>query len=427
MRRSRQLFLLALVCFSVTLLPVVTAADDDAADDYFGDDATGDDATVADDATGDDNTGDDATAADDATGDDNTGDDYVAAGDDYQYGDDYIKYWTNYAILPKRCIVHNDVDVIVFSVFNNGYKQCSNDAVGTYITPVPTFVNGYMDQLEWNAEESGVDDYATPDSATYTQCTRVKIQNSVYYVQLGCTDGTSQSISVNIYSDENCQYRDAVDGYDDANIDTSQVQLPFKQCKPCVNYVDVSDDQVDDMFYENIQMNAPLCSAAWESKESCDRRCQRTGVEKTEREGWNTADKILLTILAFFGAGMLVAIVQKRTKMSNKDALLEQAAMSAAGLQQAHVIGIFILVVLVIAVFALLGLKNITWALLLIMNTVLFGYLMKLTVDSGVSTGKTVIGPDGTIIRHADDSDDDSSVESATNENAGTYRLPNLA
>jgi len=57
---------------------------------------------------------------------------------------------------------------------------------------------------------------------------------------------------------------------------------------------------------------------------------------------------------------MLVAILRKRRKMSNKDALLEQAAMSAAGLQQAHVVGIVILVVLVIAVFALLGLKDIT-------------------------------------------------------------------
>jgi hypothetical protein len=24
---------------------------------------------------------------------------------DYQNGNDYIKYWTEYAILPKRCIV----------------------------------------------------------------------------------------------------------------------------------------------------------------------------------------------------------------------------------------------------------------------------------------------------------------------------------
>ena len=122
---------------------------------------------------------------------------------------------------------------------------------------------------------------------------------------------------------------------------------------------------------------------------------------------------------------MLGAIIQKRRKMSNKDALLEQAAMSAAGLQQAHVLGIVILVVLVIAVFALLGLKNITWALLLIMNTALFGYLLKLTVDSGVSTGETIIGPDGTVIERKDSEETDESEPS--NPNNGTYTLPTLS
>jgi hypothetical protein len=115
--------------------------------------------------------------------------------------------------------------------------------------------------------------------------------------------------------------------------------------------------------------------------------------------------------------------------MSNKDALLEQAAMSAAGLQQPHLIGVFSLVVLVIAVFALLGLKNITWFLLLFSNTFLFGYLMKLTVDSGVGATETIIGPDGTILRKADS--DDSSVEDSSMDGsrrqAGTYMLPVLA
>ena len=55
-------------------------------------DAEGDDAAAAE--------GDDAAAAE---GDDaaNYDDDYAA---NYA-GDDYIKYWTEYAILPKRCIV----------------------------------------------------------------------------------------------------------------------------------------------------------------------------------------------------------------------------------------------------------------------------------------------------------------------------------
>jgi hypothetical protein len=192
-------------------------------------------------------------------------------------------------------------------------------------------------------------------------------------------------------------------------------------------WIDQNDDAIDDQFYENRQTEAPLCSTAWNYKQTCNRKCQRTGLEPKEKDGWSTPDKMLLAILSIFGFGMLIAILRKRQKMSNKDALLEQAAMSAAGLQQAHVIGIFVLIVIVITVFALLQLKNITWALLLIMNTALFGYLMKLTVDSGVSAGETVIGPDGTVIRHADS--DDSSVESALPQknNAGTYRLPTIA
>lgn len=191
-------------------------------------------------------------------------------------------------------------------------------------------------------------------------------------------------------------------------------------------WYDLNQD-VDDQYYENHMSSAPLCSTAWAMKQECGRKCRHTGVESRDGAGWNTSDKILLAILSFFGLTMLGLIVRKRQKMSNKDALLEQAAMSAAGLQQPHVIGIFVLVVLVVAVFALLGLKNITWALLLIINTALFGYLMKLTVDSGVSSSETVIGPDGTIVRK--DSDDSSCEESSRepkSNNAGTYMLPKI-
>ena len=102
---------------------------------------------------------------------------------------------------------------------------------------------------------------------------------------------------------------------------------------------------------------------------------------------------------------MLLAIIKKRQKMSNKDALLEQAAISAAGLQQSHILGIFALLILVITMFALLGLKRITWSLLLMLNIFLFGYLMKLTVDGSVK--ETVIGPDGKIVEKEDSDDED--------------------
>lgn len=377
---------------------------------------------------------DDGAQVDDAVNDDAQNDDNQAVQqyyDDDAYknydGDDFIKYWGSYAILPKRCIVYNDVDVIVFSVFEKGYNQCSDTPTGTYITPVATFMDAYMEQTAQDKEDQGVDDYAVPDAAAYTQCSYEVVEDNEYWVQLGCTDGNPLSLSVNIYSENTCTNRDEVDGMDDSNIDVSELQLPFKKCLPCVYWMD--QDDADDQFYENKQKNAPLCSTAWQYKEKCDRKCQRTGLERWSLNGshegsqWNTSDKILLCILALFGCGMLVAILQKRRKMSNKDALLEQAAMSAAGLQQSHVIGIFILVIIVITVFALLGLKNLTWAMLLIMNTILFGYLLKLTIDSGVSTGETVIGPDGTIIRRSDS--DDSSIESSQ-QNNGTYTIPAL-
>lgn len=120
-----------------------------------------------------------------------------------------------------------------------------------------------------------------------------------YYVKVGCTDGTSQSISVNIYKDNTCETRDTVNGSDDANIDASDLQLPFKQCQQCVNWVDRNDDNVDDQYYENREMNAPLCSNVWAYKETCNRKCQKMGLER--RDGWNTSDKILLSILGVFG------------------------------------------------------------------------------------------------------------------------------
>jgi hypothetical protein len=200
-----------------------------------------------------------------------------------------------------------------------------------------------------------------------------------------------------------------------------------------VNWFDRDDGaEVDDMFYENRKKMAPLCQTAWTNKQVCGRKCQRLGVEKNIGEGWTPSDKVLLAILSAFGLILVGLIFNKRQKMSNKDTLLEQAALSTAGLQQPHVIGIFILVVLIIAVFALLGLKNITWGLFLIVNTALFAYLMKLTVRSN----EPIVGPNGEIMRQ--DSDDSSLVsDSENNDNdivnnshnnqSGTYVLPTIA
>lgn len=303
--------------------------------------------------------------------------------------------------------------MVVFSVFDKSYQHCTDRPVGTYMTDVSTFVAAYIDQLELNSYEADGDDYVAPDS-TYVDCYPYETNNGVYYVKLGCTDGTSQSLSVNVYQDNACTKPDKnADGIDDTTIDASDLQIPFKQCQSCIYFVDKNEDDVDDQYFENKMTNAPLCSQIWYNKSKCDGKCKRLG--NANGAGWTTSDKLLLVVLCAFSATMFVVILMKRQKMSNKDALLEQAAMSAAGLQQTHVVGIFVLLLLVIVMFGLLGLKSITWGMLLLLSTILFAYLMKLTVDSGLNSALVADGD-------SSDSDDDEEEE----DEEGDYKSPHI-
>ena len=125
---------------------------------------------------------------------------------------------------------------------------------------------------------------------------------------------------------------------------------------------------------------------------------------------------------AMKGVVMIGLIQKKRSKMSPKDALLEEAALNTAGIQQNHVLGIFAVTFFFIFLFGLAGLKGLTWTLLLLVNFFLFGYLMKLTIDSGLNVP---VGPDGEPIDDdsSDDDDDDGDVE----EEAEGYKAPPVA
>ena len=97
--------------------------------------------------------------------------------------------------------------------------------MGTYVTDVPTFVYAYMQQKLQNQQDLGNDDYASPESVQYTACTRRVVNNVEYFVQLGCSDETSQALSLNIYKDNTCTQRDTEHGSDDANADISALQV----------------------------------------------------------------------------------------------------------------------------------------------------------------------------------------------------------
>lgn len=341
--------------------------------------------------------------------------------------DDDIEYWTDYAIHPRRCVNYNGMDQIMYAMYEKSSNHCQDSPLGTFVTPVPTFVDAYLEQTADNYADAG-QEYEYPYAVNYLECSEKLVDGESYYLQLGCSDDDSSSLAVNIYSDAQCTEPSEMNGYDDANVEVD-MDVGYK-CTPCVIWSDKNDDEIDDQYYENKQTNAPLCSTMWEYRQECSGKCLVLAKEASEREGWNQADRILLTILSLFGLGMLLSIVKKRQTMSNKDALLEQAAITAAGLSQSHVLGIFALLVLIITMFALLGLKKITWALLLLINVVLFAYLMKLTVDSSVK--ETIIGPDGKIVERddSDDEDDDdepiSPTSAAGSSGAGDYSNPKL-
>lgn len=112
---------------------------------------------------------------------------------------------------------------------------------------------------------------------------------------------------------------------------------------------------------------------------------------------------------------MLALIMRKRKAMAPKEALIEEAALNSVGMQQTHVLGIVGVLFFVTVLFGLAGVKSITWFLLLTTNIVLFAYLMKLTVTSG-------IGPDGMPLEDEDSSDDESDDDE---EDEG-YKAPEM-
>jgi hypothetical protein len=139
-------------------------------------------------------------------------------------GSEYIKYWTDYMILPKRCIVYNNVDSIVFQVFDTS-DHCTSEPIGTYVSPVPSYMYGHMKELDQKNADRGYDDYVEPDVAQYIECTRYDIQGTYYYLQLGCADDSTQNLAVNIYKDDQCTKRSAPEGYDDATIDVAELEV----------------------------------------------------------------------------------------------------------------------------------------------------------------------------------------------------------
>jgi hypothetical protein len=114
--------------------------------------------------------------------------------------------------------------MIVWSLFENGYKQCGDTPIGTYVTAVPNFLNGLMNQKAQDAEDQG-QDFDYPDAAQYIACMAYEINNNNYYLQFGCSDETSQAVTINIFDDNACTKPSSVDRSAIDEFDVSSVQV----------------------------------------------------------------------------------------------------------------------------------------------------------------------------------------------------------
>ena len=82
-----------------------------------------------------------------------------------------------------------------------------------------------MKQLYEDATIQGID-YEDPDILQYAYCTGFYINSVMYYLQVGCADNSSQSLAVNIYTDNACTIRSTnEDGEGTTNFDTSDIQV----------------------------------------------------------------------------------------------------------------------------------------------------------------------------------------------------------
>jgi hypothetical protein len=114
--------------------------------------------------------------------------------------------------------------VILYSVFENGYKQCTDGALGTYVSAVPTFLQGYLSQKEQDAEDQGLD-YDYPDATQYIACTAYQIDGKEYYFQLGCSGESNLAIEVKIYEDNACTKPSSLESSVATDIDVSAIQV----------------------------------------------------------------------------------------------------------------------------------------------------------------------------------------------------------
>uniref|UniRef100_A0A7S4J7G4 Uncharacterized protein n=1 Tax=Odontella aurita TaxID=265563 RepID=A0A7S4J7G4_9STRA len=317
--------------------------------------------------------------------------------DDDLYGFYDDASWDGYSIVPDKCIHLNDVDTVVFEMYQENNNQCAKGSTGKYSTDVRTFVKAYTKQLHEDAEVLGYD-YDKPDYLDYLDCTAFAINDDTYlYFKIGCLHTTGNALEMQVFSDQYCTERMDNTNYSPDSDDISYLtkHIKFGSCHSCVSWPqndDAVQADVDDQFWDEHAYESPLCSAVNYYKESCGRKCKklaRSANAEGAHKGFTRAGRFWLLVFSLVGLFLLFEVVKQRKKMSAQDSLLEEAAIQRAGLQKRQVALMVIGGIVIILLLMIFRVKILTWIFLLGSCFGLLAYLFYLRYRA---RGKVEVG-----------------------------------
>ena len=188
------------------------------------------------------------------------------------------------------------------------------------------------------------------------------------------------------------------------------------------------DDEVDDQYWKTHKNDAPLCSLLYQYKSTCSGSCL-TAAKAAARafrvpSSWSSAEKYAIAFLFLF-SGVLTYSILNIKYLQAKDVLIQEAKHDSELEKPVEVdpafkkmlIGAVALMSLLSLILALLTLKAATWLFLFGTSAVLFGYALKLTMETGIK-------PCGGSEQYEYDSDDEDEETKASRSRENKYNAP---
>ena len=115
-----------------------------------------------------------------------------------------------------------------------------------------------MNQKAQDAEDQG-QEFDYPEVAQYIACTAYEMNNKNYYLQFGCSDETSQAVTINIFDDNACTKPSSADRSALNDFDVSSLQVrPFPPLFVCISVLYCCGSIANTLF-QNHQIISAAC------------------------------------------------------------------------------------------------------------------------------------------------------------------------